>query len=281
MRSLGVVVFLVCASVTARPPASLHGSTASFACGIPPPTEQHLDTHAMLMQMEQSDSAASCTVIAPVNVYFHIVTSKEMTEDRMMNERIKQQMEVLNDEYNPHGTKFKMAGITKTVYAAWAENNGSHDMMAAMRKGTYQDLNVYVQESLGGSAAGLCPYPGSTSGPQDYIGDGCQIVAASLPGGGKYTGLNDGKAAVHEVGHWFGLLHTFENGCEPPGDWIDDTPFEKSAPTSGCPTGLSSCNGTDPIHNHMDYTSGTCKTSFTPGQQMRMHSQWKMFRAGK
>ena len=31
-------------------------------------------------------------------------------------------------------------------------------------------------------------------------------------------------------------IHTFENGCTPPGDEVDDTPYEDS-PTSGCPIG--------------------------------------------
>lgn len=47
--------------------------------------------------------------------------------------------------------------------------------------------------------------------PADYTTDGCNILAGSMlgmPGGvGEY---NEGKTAVHEVGHWFGLLHTFQ-----------------------------------------------------------------------
>ncbi|KAI0151822.1 hypothetical protein GGR57DRAFT_503750 [Xylariaceae sp. FL1272] len=146
MRSLSIA-FLVFASVRARPPASTDASKVSFACGIPPPTEFHLNTHAMLMEMEESDSATSCTVIPPVNVHFHIITSKNTTRDCSMNDRIKQQMDVLNDEFSPHGINFKLAGITQTVNAAWAQNNGSHDMMAALRKGTYNDVNLYVHES--------------------------------------------------------------------------------------------------------------------------------------
>jgi hypothetical protein len=41
---------------------------------------------------------------------------------------------------------------------------------------------------------------------------------------------------VHEVGHWLGLLHTFEGeDCTGLGDLVDDTP-QQAVPTQGCPS---------------------------------------------
>lgn len=72
--------------------------------------------------------------------------------------------------------------------------------------------------------------------------------------------FDEGKTAVHEVGHWFGLLHTFQDqtcASTDRGDYIDDTPQE-ATPTDGCPVGKDSCPGSpgvDPIGNYMDYSS--------------------------
>lgn len=72
---------------------------------------------------------------------------------------------------------------------------------------------------------------------------------------------------THEVGHWLGLLHTFQNGCSGSGDGIDDTP-----PTTGGTIYLSGCDNQDqscgePTNgsNFMDYNH-RCKRMFTQGQ---------------
>ena len=95
----------------------------------------------------------------------------------------------------------------------------------------------------------------------DYATDGCNVLAASMPQSPVSAyGYDEGKTAVHEVGHWFGLLHPFQdNTCSTsdPGDYIADTPQE-SVSTSGCPSGKDSCPGDpglDPIHNYMDYST--------------------------
>ena len=147
-------------------------------------------------------------------------------------------------------------------------------MKNALRQGTYNTLNVYFQTNLssadmspGSILLGFCSLPtnvtyGSppTEFPQaDYAFDGCNILAGTMPNG-SVSGYNQGKTAVHEVGHWFGLLHTFQDttcSSSDPGDYIDDTPQEGSA-TNGCPTGKDSCpnsTGVDPINNYMDYST--------------------------
>lgn len=74
------------------------------------------------------------------------------------------------------------------------------------------------------------------------------------------TRLSQGLTAVHEIGPWFGLWHTFEShariprdppgGCIVFGDKVHDTPVERN-PSLGCPQNRDSCRGVaelDPIH---------------------------------
>lgn len=163
-------------------------------------------------------------------------------------------------------------------------------MKTALRAGTYSSLNIYFQSNLSAPGAaydpssfllGYCQMPTSATStsclsslghnttdsgctstsyaPTSYVSDGCNVLAATMPGGAMQD-FNQGKTAVHEVGHWFGLLHTFEgNSCASTdkGDFVDDTPQEMTA-TDGCPAGKDSCPGSkglDPIGNYMDYSN--------------------------
>lgn len=117
----------------------------------------------------------------------------------------------------------------------------------------HRELTCHIK-SLPDRAAGVCTVPFSTRGPGSYSIDGCQILAESLPGGGTLSELYGGKVAVHETGHWFGLAHTFENGCNEPGDYVNDTPFEASPPKGrDCPTGRNSVRYPFFTYLHNDY----------------------------
>lgn len=166
-----------------------------------------------------------------------------------------QQIQVLNDNFAPSGITFTLKDADWTIDAGWAKFQDQLQMKKQLRKGTYGSLNLYYHTELD-DYLGVCYYPDDApEGSELWFLDGCDIISGSMPGGnlGSY---NEGKTTVHEVGHWFGLIHTFEGGCEGPNDYVDDTPSQASA-TNGCPEGRNSCSnrpGLDPIHNYMDYS---------------------------
>jgi len=78
--------------------------------------------------------------------------------------------------------------------------------------------------------------------------DGVVVNPGTLPNG-TIPQYNLGITLVHEIGHWLGLLHTFQEpdgpfinfgtGCTGDGDYVYDTPAEQS-PAFGCQEVLSS-----------------------------------------
>lgn len=130
-------------------------------------------------------------------------------------------------------------------------------MKRKLREGNYQDLNIYYLTKPKDNALGHSTYPqrNATEGTDDWWEDGCVILASTVPGGSE-DGYNLGRTTTHEVGHWLGLLHTFEGGCDGEGDKVSDTAPQEMA-TQGCPkVAPDSCpgkEGRDNVHNFMDY----------------------------
>ncbi len=86
---------------------------------------------------------------------------------------------------------------------------------------------------------------------------------------------------LHEVGHWLGLFHTFENGCRSPGDGVPDTPYQHDGDNIvSCDESEDTCpaRGLDPVHNFMSYGDDLCMDRFTIGQSVRMGLAWFVFR---
>jgi hypothetical protein len=154
-------------------------------------------------------------------------------------------------------------------------------MKKALRVGDMGTLNYY--STTAGGYLGWAYLPGLNDS-QAYL-DGIVVDWASMwKVSDQYEDRYDlGLTGVHETGHWVGLLHTFDGGCSPHGDFVADTPAMK-IPTSGCPADgtKDTCTkdaGFDPIHNYMDYSYDQCYTEFTQGQAARSHDLWLAFRA--
>jgi hypothetical protein len=232
---------------------------------------------------------AGATFSATVPVYFHVVTDGAIGS--LTDAQIAAQMRVLNATFAGAeggantGFAFTLAGVTRTDDAAWFYANpggtNEHTMKRTLHRGGGNALNLY--STTAGDYLGWAYLPDILTKPGQAYLDGIVIDWESMPRTSKtYAGRYDqGETATHETGHWLNLEHTFYGGCSAKGDFVDDTPAEKT-PTSGCPAGKDTCSapGLDPIHNYMDYSYDSCYTEFTAGQTQRMRDAWLFYRAG-
>lgn len=218
-----------------------------------------------------------------INVYFHVITSSS-GEGSLSDAEIAAQLNVLNASFSETGWSFRLVSTSRTANDAWFTagpgSTAEAQMKAALRQGTADDLNLYTTNPSNGYL-GWATFPSEYSRNPRY--DGVVLLHASLPGGSAAP-YNQGDTGTHEVGHWMGLYHTFQGGCNQ-GDSVGDTPAERS-PAYGCPSGRDSCAGRkfpglDPIENFMDYTDDACMNQFTAGQDARMDAQFTTYRYGK
>jgi hypothetical protein len=219
-----------------------------------------------------------------VPVYFHVVTDGSIGS--LTDKQISDQMAVLDQNFGGSrtGFGFTLAGVTRTDNAAWfyAGPGGTdeHSMKHALHQGGDNALNLY--STTAGPYLGWAYLPDIVTKPGQAYLDGIVIDWESMPGTSTTYAdrYDEGKTATHEAGHWLNLEHTFYGGCNAKGDFVADTPPERT-PTSGCPIGKDTCPepGLDPIHNYMDYSYDSCYTEFTAGQTQRMRDAWLFYRA--
>jgi hypothetical protein len=230
------------------------------------------------------------TITVPVHV--HVITADDGTGG-VTQQQITAQIRVLNNSYAGRTARgaahtpftFQLASVDVTRNSRWYDwqlkSNGTETSDAikakkALHVGGWGDLNVYIA-ALGGGLLGYASFP------QDGVLalDGLVLLNDSLPGGSAAP-YNEGDTATHEIGHWLGLFHTFENGCTFPGDSVDDTPYQFDGDNIFfCDESDDTCPqpGTDPVHNFMSYGDDPCLDMFSSGQSERMVQTWFAYRA--
>lgn len=178
-------------------------------------------------------------------------------------------------------------GIVRHITSNYQSVGMSTDtpMKTAYNWDPHRYINVYVIDDVIGAAA-YALFPSFHGGVRDgLVVDG---------------GSGSASLMTHELGHYFGLYHTFQGGCSngdctTSGDWVCDTPPKSTAglaggscgaPSNSCstddddthdhnplrPIGLGGIGDqVDALENYMDYTGG-CYGAFTQGQRERMRA---------
>jgi Pregnancy-associated plasma protein-A len=273
---------------------SLIPGTSMYRCGTP--------TQAVANPADAPDCGFNLTNPGPwapttvvrIPVVVHVISNTSGTGN-ISDTIVQSQITVLNEDYRAMaGTpgaagfdtkiEFFLAttdpmgnptnGITRSTNNTWFNDTGSYWTSLAWDTSRY--LNIYTNSAGGGGILGYVPaLPSSGSSPIGTTADRvvCLYSAFGRPGsiGAPY---NLGRTMSHEIGHYLGLFHTFQDGCgsacNSTGDRICDTNPEASA-RFGCTPSATSCGSLDPVRNYMDYSDDGCFTNFTADQAARMN----------
>lgn len=260
---------------------------------------------AETLSTSQSQSKKKAVVTIPL--VFHVIHN--YGEENISREQILDQVRILNEDFrrqNADASKtraifksravdveveFKLVtkdpngnctdGITRTV--SHLTYGGDDEVKKIIRWDVSKYLNIWVinnigiTPSTGGEVLGYAQFPFD----DDKTTDGIVVTHRFVGSIGTSDANNAGRTLTHEVGHWLGLFHPFQNStinddcggsnCATSGDRVCDTPPVLKA-SFGCPLGNNSCTNDSPdeldnVENYMDYGNGSCLNMFTAGQK--------------
>ncbi|CAI6076949.1 hypothetical protein V2G26_012506 [Clonostachys chloroleuca] len=285
---LSLKSLLLFAGAAAARVISLDGRAVdeNLPCGNDVVPDELYDMTAAIAAKRSLRSRKTCGAnkTSTVQVYFHVIDNGS-NSTVIKDSDIDRQMRLIDEEFSKHGFHMKLANVSRTSNRDWAQDansTGVTNMKNTLRRGRYRDLNVYIVDSIAnGTQNGNCHYPTAhhPEGSREFLRDGCVIRNFVVPKTDEAATVEGkGKTLIHEVGHWFGLIHTFEGGCDK-GDEVDDTPPQVASSTT-CGLPAKTCPGAAAVlfKNYMDYSPGACRDSFTPGQVERMKGFWTNYR---
>lgn len=207
------------------------------------------------------------------------------------NSDINQVRPTFNSVVNNPNFQFCLAQVTPTGAATtgivrvqtsdtWFDPDNETDNMKVAGTGSpawdpSRYLNIWICDITSGATGGLVtvgyaylPVPG--------------VVGTSIDGlviDFSYGTQLGARTATHEIGHYFGLLHTFDDGenCVN-SDGFSDTPTSNSPTYSCANTSLMKCGVLTQYENFMDYSN--CQVMFTSQQSSYMANLLNNTRSG-
>lgn len=248
-----------------------------------------------------------------IPVVFHVIHTNG--PENISQAQIEDQIRILNEDYSFKNTnranirsvftgvtadceiEFRLAridplgnctnGINRVYSPLHVDARDNVKSIAGARWDNRKYLNIWTVSSIkdqsgtGGVTLGYAYLPSSVAGGLGNM-DGIVVRADYVGTIGIGSVSGSGRTLTHEIGHYLGLLHTFEDGCagtgSSAGDRCADTPPVAGTFTNAnCPAGNNSCNTDNPDlmdqwENYMDYSMGSCQAMFTLNQKSIMHS---------
>lgn len=167
--------------------------------------------------------------------------------------------------------------------ASWTVNDFDSIVKPSTAWDRTKYMNIWIC-TLGGADAttlGYATFPGTNN-----VKDGVVIAHTAFGTSGSVnTGTDLGRTGSHEVGHYLNLFHIWGD-AECGDDQVSDTPPQKAANQSNCPTFPHNVNSTcnpgpngEMYMNYMDYVNDNCMNTFTAGQKARMRAALEGARA--
>lgn len=220
------------------------------------------------------------------------------------------QTAVLNDAFHGTAISFQTADVQLRSFTPWRHHGGGYPpledfvrMIRDLNAERRRVLHVFLLRKEMETAASP-----DTRKMFDYLvrpADGIWMAWDLLPYVPSLRPVEDtdvplyyaeGETLVHLVGHYLGLLHTYQawsrDGGEPNcsdtppkcaqiGDLVHDTPVHLRGATYPICIAGDSCPeypGLDPVRNYMNAEPDICTSEFTPGQIERMERMVRAFR---
>lgn len=270
-----------------------------------------------ISQERNNSSRTADTSVLTIPVVFHIL--HQNGPENIADSRIYQELANMNDAFRNAGFFDPSTGVDMHIEFCLASldpnglsttgieriqtpqtniSSGTENLL--MKEDFNWDpkhyLNIYIVKSITFSNS---PINGVATQPivagDDF--DGVTIVSHIV---GVPDKPAESQVMAHEIGHYFGLYHTFKGGCENDdcmlqGDRVCDTPPDDNTVThEGCrnqnncttdandPRSINpfTVDGFDMNTNYMDYNVGNCVNEFTAGQRERARAVIQNFRPG-
>lgn len=249
----------------------------------------------LMLKLGQQGVANSARVLADGNVRLAVTAhliGKNDGSGVLSKQQIRNALVNASDNLSEAGLSF---AVTEFNYINNSNYyNFSSTQEEALRAEHYREntINIYFVNSLVADGSSVCGYA--------YLPGGPDLVMM------RNSCTTGGKTLSHELGHFFGLEHTFETrhgvelvvrtgeesenckepdctplapNCDTAGDLVCDTPADRLGIqdnlNSLCEyTGTATDDNGDPFdpdtRNIMSYRSNSCRNRFSPGQYERM-----------